>query len=256
MSLFQVENPVVAAGSSSGSSGPARVTEWDASKTYDDGAAVIFNGSLYYAQGAPLVGVQPPVEIGAPVTPNQPRWALAARGRSRAVQFDPSAKYYADQVVTYLGGVYVLDVPWIAPNSPPPQNKQAWLKLSEVLTDAESGVLVPGSIVATGGGFSVLLGTGADEVARVARHFVDLNSAIFINGSVYICTFPRPMQSNSRPIIEVLPINPGSFPAPVVCLPLIGGGQCTGYQFFTAGSFPPGAYQFQIVIKQVISEAP
>jgi hypothetical protein len=135
MSIFTADNVVVSG--ATGSTSQPRVAEWSSNTAYSDGQIVTFNGSQYVARGGVGAGVVPPVEVSSPLTPGAPRWILACRGRSLPTGYNDNTTYYADQVVTFLGGVYILDAPTLPVGTRPTRDKR-WTRLSETLTDAES----------------------------------------------------------------------------------------------------------------------
>ena len=87
-----------------------------------------------------------PMAGATTVVAGSPKWTMAARGRSRAVAYDDAATYYADQVVTYLGGTYILDAPTVPQGTKPNRDKR-WTRLSETLTDSESAKVNTGDLI-------------------------------------------------------------------------------------------------------------
>lgn len=251
MSFWTVDNPVVQAGATPSS--PTGIADWDPSKLYQSGEIVVFNGSQYLNLGAAPVGVQPPVEAEIPVMAGSPKWRLISRGRTRAAAWDPAKSYFADQVVTYLGGTYVLDAPQVPPGSMPAGSK-AWTRLSETLTDGESAIISLPDFQGIVPGVTVSLFNNVDEVSRVRRHFITLTLAGFVNGQAFFLRFPRPLPGTSRPEVNVQPLDPPSFAVPVYALPVAFGPQILGYQFNFVGSMPAGTYQYEVTVKQMIAE--
>ncbi|PSM30465.1 hypothetical protein [Haliangium sp. UPWRP_2] len=250
MAFWTVENPVVQ-GSSPTSVGP--IADWDPARTYAQGDIVVFNGSQYMALGVPPVAVVPALEAEIPVLAGAPKWRLIARGRTRAAPWEPVKTYYADQVVTYLGGTYVLDAPTVPPGALPAGSK-AWTRLSETLTDAESAPITLADFTGIGFGITIQIQQNIDETPRVRRHIVTLTLANFVNGQAYFLRFPRPMLGNSRPEIIVLPQDGPSFAVNSHAVPIAFGPQIIGYQFNFVGSMPAGTYVFEITVKQMIAE--
>ena len=106
MAFFTVDNVVVGSGASP--SAPARVSDWSSTGQYSDGAIVVFNGSQYVANGSPVVGVQPPIEVVSPVVAGSPKWTMAAQGRSRAVTYDDARHLLRRSGRHVSGGTYIL----------------------------------------------------------------------------------------------------------------------------------------------------
>jgi hypothetical protein len=213
----------------------------------------VFNGSQYVALGTTPVGVPPPVEAEIPVLAGSPKWRLVARGRTRAAAWETTKTYYADQVVTYLGGTYVLDAAQVPPGLTPAGSK-AWTRISETLTDAESQPITLADFQGVAAGVTIQIQQNVDELARVRRHILTLQLGGFVNGQAFFLRFPRAMLGNSRPEITVLPKDAPSFAVSSFAVAVTFGPQIIGYQFNFGGAMPAGTYQFEITVKQMIAE--
>jgi hypothetical protein len=251
MSIFSAENVVVSGG---GSSSPGRVTEWASNVTYSDGQIVTFNGSQYIARGGVGAGVVPPVEVATPLLPGAPRWVLSARGRSLPSVYNDNTTYYADQVVTFLGGVYILDAPTVPVGTRPTRDKR-WTRMSEVLTDAESEKVSSADLSGFAATVTAAIVNNTDEDPRVRHHRVRLTiSAISTPGPLYSLRFPRPLASEARPQISVHVEDQIGFYMLLTAAPIISGGQVTGYTLSAQGGAPPTTLEFTVFVKEMVDQ--
>lgn len=257
MSFFTAAD-VVIPGSGSGGGGvpsPLKVTPWDSTASYSDGQIVIFNGSQYVAQGSPGVGSVPPIEVASPQVKNQPKWLLAARGRSLPAEYDDRATYYADQVVTYLGGTWILDAPTVAVGTTPNRDSR-WTRLSETLTEAEGERLATSDLsnfAADTSAFIVALG---DEVPRVRHHWVRVNilNPIGQTAVLYQCRFPRPIRAAARPEITIQATDqPGAFSL-LAAVPIMSNNQVIGYSVGIENGKASGTFDIFVTIKEQIDQ--
>ncbi|MBL9002899.1 MAG: hypothetical protein JNJ46_01565 [Myxococcales bacterium] len=252
MAFFTVDNVVVGSGASP--SAPARVSEWSSTGQYSDGAIVVFNGSQYIANGTPTVGVQPPIEVASPVVAGSPKWTLAARGRSRAVAYDDAATYFADQVVTYLGGTYILDAPTVPQGTKPSRDKR-WTRLSETLTDSESAKVHTGDLINVPVNVTVQIFKHNDEESRVRHHWVRFSTAFFVGSlSIYTLRFPRPIKSEARPAITFHTLDGATAAANLTATYNLSGNEITGYTATINAGIAPGTYEWLVTVKQAIDE--
>lgn len=256
MSFFTAANVVVPGGGGGGSSpSPFKVTPWDSNASYSDGQVVIFNGSQYVAQGAPAVGMVPPVEVASPQVKNQPKWALAARGRSLPAEYDDRATYYADQVVTYLGGTWILDAPSVPPGTVPTRDAR-WTRLSETLTEAEAEKLATSDLsnfAADTSAFIVALG---DEVPRVRHHWVRVNivNPIGQTAVLYQCRFPRPIRAAARPEISIQATDQSGAFSLLAATALVGNNQVNGYSVGIENGKASGTFDILVTVKEQIDQ--
>jgi len=252
MSFFTAENVVVGGGSSPSAGG--RVTEWSSMGQYSDGSIVVFNGSQYVANGVPMVGVTPPIEVASPVVPGAPKWTLSARGRSRPVEFDDATTYYADQVVTYLGGTYILDAATV-PQGTKPTRDARWTRLSETLTDAESAKVSSADLINIPINVTVQLFAGSDEESRVGHHWVRLTTPNFLGTlPIYTMRFPRSIKSLARPSITFQDMGAQIAAAVLTADYVTNGAEITGYTASINAGLAPGSYEWRVTIKQAIDE--
>ena len=255
MSFFTAANVVVPGSGGGSSPSPFKVTAWDSAVSYSDGQVVIFNGSQYVAQGSPGVGMVPPIEVASPVVKNQPRWLLAARGRSTPTEYDDRATYYADQVVTYLGGTWILDAPTV-PAGMAPNRDSRWTRLSETLTEAEAERLATSDLFNFATDTSAFMVALGDEVPRVRHHWVRVNilNPIGQTAVLYQCRFPRPIRAAARPQITIQATDqPGAF-ALLAATPLIGNNQVTGYSVGIENGKASGTFDIFVTIKEQIDQ--
>lgn len=251
MSIFTAENVVVSGG---GSSSPGRVSEWASNVAYSDGQIVTFNGSQYIARGGVGAGVVPPVEVASPLTPGAPRWFLAARGRSLPSSYNDNTTYYADQVVMYLGGVYILDAPTVPVGTRPTRDKR-WTRLSEVLTDAESEKVTSADLSGFAASTTAAIINNTDEDPRVRHHRVRLTvSALSSPGPLYTLRFPRPLASEARPQIMIQVEDQVDAYMLLTAAPFISGGQVTGYTLSAQGGAPPTTIEFTVFVKEMVDQ--
>lgn len=252
-SIFEVDN-VVVGGGSAGSSATCRVSDWTQNASYSDGAIVVFNGSQYVACGSVPVGLIPPVEYYTPLTPGQPRWQLAARGRSLPQAYSDNATYYADQVVTHLGGVFILDAPTVATGTRPSRDKR-WTRLSETLTVAEGEPLGTADLTNFAASVTAAIVANSDEIARVRHHRVRMTiSNLLSNGPLYTCKFPRAIPCEARPQITVQPEDQMGFYMLLTASPVISGGQVTGYVLNNQGGAAATTIEFTVYVKEQIDQ--
>lgn len=252
-SIFEVDN-VVVGGGSTGSATSCRVTDWTQNATYSDGAIVIFNGSQYVACGSVPSGLVPPVEYYTPATPGQPRWQLAARGRSLPQAYSDNNTYYADQVITHLGGVFILDAPTVSPGTRPGKDKR-WTRFSETLTSAEGEPLGSSDLTNFTANVTAAIVSNSDETSRVRHHRVRLTvSSVLSAGPLFTCKFPRAIPSEARPQVTVQPEDQIGFYMLLTASAAINGGQVTGYVLNCQGGAPPCTIEFSVFVKEAIDQ--
>ena len=255
MSFFTAGDIVIGGGSSSAPSSGNRVPQWVNNATYSDGQFVTFNGSMYVAIGTPGVGLVPPLEVATPQIPGQPKWSIAVRGRTQAVPWDDTATYYADQVVTYLGGTYILDGATVPAGTKPTRDKK-WLRLSETLTDAEGEKVTSADLSSIANGCVISIFGNADEDARVAHHWVRVTVVAPFGGGVtlYVLKFPRPIKSQARPAITMQTNDYNSAFMIVSVAPLVSGSECTGYTVLVNNAAQVGTADFLVTVKEAIDQ--
>ncbi len=252
-SIFEVDNVVVGSGST-GSTATCRVSDWTQNTSYSDGAIVVFNGSQYVACGSVPVGLIPPVEYYTPLTPGQPRWQLAARGRSLPQAYSDNSTYYADQVITYLGGVFILDAPTVVAGTRPGRDKR-WTRLSETLTLAEGEPLGTSDLTNFAATVTAAIVANSDETARVRHHRVRMTiSNLLSNGPLYTCKFPRAIPCEARPQITIQPEDQMGFYMLLTASAVISGGQVTGYVLHNQGGAGPSTIEFTVYVKEQIDQ--
>ena len=253
MAIFEVDNVVVGGGSAV-SGATCRVSDWTQNTSYADGAIVIFNGSQYVACGTVPAGLIPPLEYYMPLTPSQPRWQLAARGRSLPQAYSDNQTYYADQVVTHLGGVFILDAPTVAAGTRPSRDKR-WTRLSETLTAAESEQIGSGDLTNFAPSVTAAIISSSDEVARVRHHRVRMTiSSVIPNGALYTCKFPKAIPSEARPQITIQPEDQMGFYMLLTATAITSGGQITGYVLNNQGGAGPSTIEFTVYVKEQIDQ--
>jgi len=251
MSIFTIDNIVVSSG---GSSKPGRVTEWASNVAYADGQIVVFNGSQYIAQGAVGAGVIPPIEVATPPTPGSPRWVLAARGRSLPSAYNDNTTYYADQVVTHLGGTYILDAPTVPAGTRPTRDRR-WTRISEVLTDAESEKVSSADLYNFAVSTTAAIINNSDEDPRVRHHRVRVTtSAVLPPGPLYTLRYPRPFPSEARPAITVQAEDQIASFMLLTASAAITGGQVTGYTLSAQAGAPATTIEFTVFVKEMIDQ--
>ena len=252
-SIFEVDN-VVVGGGSVGSSATCRVSDWTQNTSYPDGAIVIFNGSQYVACGSVPAGLVPPVEYYTPLTPSQPRWQLAARGRSLPQAYSDNPTYYADQMVTHLGGTFILDAPTVPAGTRPGRDKR-WTRLSETLTAAEGEQIATADLTNFAPTITAAIISSSDEVGRVRHHRVRLTvSSVISNGSLYTCKFPKAIPSEARPQITIQPEDQFGFYMLLTASAITSGGQVTGYVLNNQGGAGPCTIEFTVYVKEQIDQ--
>lgn len=252
MSIFTADNVVV--GGSSGSSSLPRVSEWNNNTAYTDGQIVTFNGSQYVARGGVGVGVVPPVEVHSPQTPGAPRWILACRGRSLPTAYNDSTTYYADQVVTYLGGVYILDAPTLPVGTRPTRDTR-WTRLSEVLTEAESERVTSADLSSFAASTTAAIVSNTDEDPRVRHHRLRVTvSTLIPPGPLFVLRFPRPLATEARPQISIQPEDNFSVSMLLTVTANVSGNQVTGYTLSAQGGVQTGTYEFGVFVKEQIDQ--
>lgn len=251
MSFFTAANVVVGSGNAPSSGG---VQQWDSNASYSDGQAVVFNGSMYIAIGAPPVGLVPPIEVAAPQQPGSPKWSLAARGRTPAAPWNDTTTYYQDQVVRFMGGTYVLDKPTVAAGIRPSVDP-GWTPLSEVLTEVEAQKVTSANLTNFGGGITAFIFQNTDEVARVRSHRVRVASlSVTPQGVLYEMLFPKPINSLSPPMITVNAEDQDAWILGLGMQPIYNATQCIGYRCLTTlGFMNPGTYEFSVTVKQPLA---
>lgn len=252
MSIFTADNVVV--GGSSGSSSQTRVSEWNNNTAYADGQLVTFNGSQYVARGGVGVGVVPPVEVYSPQTPGAPRWILACRGRSLPTAYNDSTTYYADQVVTFLGGVYILDAATLPVGTRPTRDKR-WTRLSEVLTEAESEKVTSADLSSFATNTTAAIVSNTDEDPRVRHHRLRVTvSALIPPGPLFVMRFPVPLATEARPQISIQPEDNFSVAMLLTVTANVSGNQVTGYTLSAQGGVQTGTYEFGVFVKEQIDQ--
>ena len=252
-SIFEVDN-VVVSGGSTGSGTTCRVSEWVQNQSYSDGAIVVFNGSQYVACGSVPAGLVPPVEYYTPLAPSQPRWQLAARGRSLPQAYSDNATYYADQMVTHLGGTFILDAPTVPAGTRPSRDKR-WTRLSETLTVAEGEPLGTSDLTNFAASVTAAIVANSDETARVRHHRVRMTiSSLLSNGTLYTCKFPRAIPCEARPQITIQPEDQQGFYMLLTASAIISGGQVTGYVLNNQGGAAPSTIEFTVFVKEQIDQ--
>lgn len=255
MSVFTAANVIVSnPGCTRTPASGISVQPWDSNASYSDGQTVVFNGSLYVAIGSPPAGLIPPLEVATPKQSGSPKWALATRGRTPAVPWDESTRYYQDQVVRYLGGTFVLDQPTV-PVGTRPNAHPAWTPLSEVLTVAESQRVSTRNLGNIGPDITAHIFEQADETARVRNHRVRVASiGTTPPGPLYELTFPVPIDGHAPPELAVTPEDQGAWGLGLALQPVYSLSQCVGYRCLAAQGFQrPGTYEFSVTIKQPIA---
>ena len=252
-SIFEVDN-VVVGGGSAGSGTTCRVSDWTQNTSYSDGAIVVFNGSQYVACGSVPAGLVPPVEYYTPLTPSQPRWQLAARGRSLPQAYSDNPTYYADQMVTHLGGTFILDAPTVPAGTRPGRDKR-WTRLSETLTAAEGEQIATADLTNFAPTITAAIISSSDEVGRVRHHRVRLTvSSVISNGSLYTCKFPKAIPSEARPQITIQPEDQFGFYMLLTASAITSGGQVTGYVLNNQGGAGPCTIEFTVYVKEQIDQ--
>lgn len=255
MSFFKAENVVVASSGGGSAPTPAKVTQWNNMASYSDGQVVIFNGSQYVAQGTPSVGMVPPIEVAAPQVPAQPKWILSARGRTTPSEYDDRATYYADQVVTYLGGTWILDAPTV-PIGTAPNRDSRWTRLSETLTEAEAEKLSTSDLSNFATDTSAFIVALGDEVPRVRHHWVRVNIQTPIGQTpvLYQCRFPRPIRGLVRPEITIQATDQPSAFSLLAASPTVSGNQIIGYTIGIENGKASGTYDILVTVKEQIDQ--
>lgn len=251
MSIFSAENVVV--GGSSGSA-TYRVSDWINNAAYSDGQIVLFNGSQYIARGSVPAGVVPPIETATPMIPGQPKWQLACRGRSLPVDYSDTATYYADQVVLYLGGVFILDAATVPAGTRPGRDRR-WTRQSETLTDAEGEKVTSADLSAFAVNTTAAIVGNTDETSRVRHHRVRLTVSGFLSTvALYTLRFPRPIPSVARPQITIQPEDAVAVYMLMTAVPVINGTNVTGYTLVSQGASTAGTYEFNVYVKEMIDQ--
>ena len=217
---------------------------FDVTKPYAAGDTVTFNGSLYKVLAAVTAGVIPPVEVATPAVPGAPKYSLMSRGRTTAESYDATKPYFQDQVVTYNGGLYLLDAPSVpigtAPTSAP------WLPLSDGmgLTLEESMTLQLPNITAGTGVAVAHNPLNSYDLQRVKGHrfrYVTAGGVLPAGDVVAKVAFPIPFPKTRKPPrITTSPGNPGAVAAGLFIEPLTSGLATVGYALRAAASVPVG----------------
>jgi hypothetical protein len=252
-SIFEVDN-VVVGGGSAGSGATCRVSDWTQNTSYSDGAIVVFNGSQYVACGSVPAGLVPPVEYYTPLTPSQPRWQLAARGRSLPQAYSDNPTYYADQMVTHLGGTFILDAPTVPAGTRPGRDKR-WTRLSETLTAAEGEQLASVDLTNFAPTVTAAIISNSDEVGRVRHHRVRMTISTVIGPSVlYTCKFPKSISSEARPQITIQTEDQIGFYMLLTAMAVTSGGQVTGYVMAAQAGAPAATLEFTVFVKEQIDQ--
>ncbi len=253
MSIFTADN-VVVSGPSGLATSASRVSEWVANIAYSDSQIVTFNGSQYVARGSVGAGLIPSIEVSTPQVPGQPKWFLACRGRSLPVEYSDTATYYADQVILFLGGVYILDAATVPVGTRPNRDKR-FTRMSETLTDAESERVTSADLSAFAVASSVVLVSNSDESPRVRHHRVRLTMAGLISpGNLYTLRFPRPLGTEARPQITVHVEDQLTSYMLLTGIPTFSGTQVSGYIMTAQGGGGPGSYEFDVFVKEMIDQ--
>lgn len=252
MSIFTADNVVVSG--ATGSTSQPRGAEWSSNTAYSDGQIVTFNGSQYVARGGVGAGVVPPVEVSSPLTPGAPRWILACRGRSLPTGYNDNTTYYADQVVTFLGGVYILDAPTLPVGTRPTRDKR-WTRLSETLTDAESEKVTSADLSGFATNATAAIVSNTDEDPRIRHHRVRVTvSALIPPGPLFTLRFPRPLATEARPQIAIQPEDNFSASMLLTVTANVSGNQVTGYTLSAQGGVQTGTYEFGVFVKEQIDQ--
>lgn len=252
MSIFSAENVVVSG--PSGFTAMSRVSEWTINTSYSDGQIVTFNGSQYVSRGSVGAGIVPPLEVATPQIPGQPKWQLACRGRSLPTDYSDTATYYADQVVQYLGGVFILDAPTVPAGTRPGRDKK-WTRLSETLTDAESEKVTSADLSVFAVGTTAAIISNSDETARVRHHRVRFTmSGLLSSVALYTLRFPRAIPSEARPQITVQAEDQIMSYMLLTGVPILSGNFVTGYTMVANGGGSAGTYEFTVYVKEMIDQ--
>lgn len=217
---------------------------YDVTKTYAAGDMVTFNGSLYKVLAAVAAGVIPPVEVATPAVPGAPKYSLMSRGRTTAETYDATKPYFQDQVVTYNGGLYLLDAPSVPIGTAP--TAAPWLPLSDGmgLTLEESMTLqLPN--VAAGAGVAVAHNPlNSYDLQRVKGHRLRyiVAGGVLASGEVLATVmFPLPFPGAKKPPrITLSPGNQGAVAAGLYAEPLTSGLMIVGYSIRVAYTVPVG----------------
>lgn len=255
MPVFTAANIVIGGGGpNTPSSSGSKIPQWANNASYADGQLVTFNGSMYVANGIPAVGLIPPIEVATPQIPGQPKWSLAVRGRTVAAAWDNVATYYADQVVTYLGGTYILDAATIPAGTRPTRDKR-WLRLSETLTEAEAEKVSTADVSQVAADCAVTIFANGDEDARVAHHWVRvLVDVAIVQTTLYVLKFPRAIKSQARPAISIQAADQNSAFMILNATPIVSGNECTGYRMSVNNGSPQGTAEFLVTVKESIDQ--
>ncbi len=217
---------------------------YDPAKPYAAGDTVTFNGSLYRALAAVTAGVIPPIEVATPALPGAPKYALMSRGRTSAAPYDPTKPYFQDQVVTYNGGLYLLDAPSVAIGTAP--TSAPWLPLCDGLgLTLEESMTLQLPNLTPGTGVNVAHNPlNSYDLQRVKGHrfrYTVAGGTLIAGEFVTKVTFPLPFPGTRKPPrMSASPGNPGAVAAGLYIEPLTSGLATVGYALRVAIPVPVG----------------
>lgn len=218
---------------------------YDPAKSYTAGDTVTFNGSLYRVLAAVTAGVIPPIEVATPAVPGIQRYSLMSRGRTSPEPFDATKPYFQDQVVTYNGGLYLLDAPSV-PIGTAPTSAQ-WLPLSDGLglTLEESMTLQLANVTPGTGVTAGHNPLNSYDLQRVKGHrfrYIVAGGVLASGEVLATVTFPLPFPGAKKPPrITLSPGNQGAVAAGLYAEPLTSGLMIVGYSIRVAYTVPVGA---------------
>lgn len=222
---------------------------WSTTLLAQDGALVVFNGSLYQAIGAPAAGTIPPVEVATPVNPALgARYRLLARGRSECVPWDMTVQYYRDQVVSHLGGRYRCETPTATKATAPSSDSAEWVAEFQGMTSREqtsftSQTATPNAVTTNLSAVTANLlsvttvqrqSGDALRVKRFELRATNHGSNVVSAGStLFNFGFPVPFPANKTPSIKCFPQSVHAAARAVGVVPTFdGNGRCTGFSCY------------------------
>lgn len=217
---------------------------YDPAKSYAAGDTVTFNGSLYRVLAAVTAGVIPPIEVATPAVPGTPRYRLMSRGRTSPEPYDATKPYFQDQVVTYNGGLYLLDAPSV-PIGTAPTSAQ-WLPLCDGLgLTLEESMTLQLPNLTPGTGVNVAHNPlNSYDLQRVKGHrfrYTVAGGTLLAGDFVTKVVFPLPFSGTRKPPrMSATPGNLGAVAAGLYIEPLTSGLATIGYALRVAIPVPVG----------------